>query len=148
MAAARAERGQGRESAGVSTGVRTLPPIERFGELRSCMVDGETVLLTAHGVSSRRTYVDLGMASKSNRKPTKPWRVLIAICEGEGRFIWKNFGNYEAAAKAVSDLRKALKRELGCDQDPFEAVGDGEGWRPRFVPKKEPPEDRMPSKRR
>ena len=134
-------------SAAAPPGVRPLPPLERFGDLRICKVDGETVLLTAYGVSSRRTYADMGLAAKNSRKPTKPWLLLMAICEEEGRFTWRDFGSYVTAAKVVSCLRIALKRELGCDEDPFEAVGEGQGWRPRFIAKKDPPEDKLRGKR-
>jgi hypothetical protein len=127
-------------------GVRPLPPLERWGDLRICKVDGETVLLTLYGVSSRRMYVDMGMAAKNNRKPVKAWRVLMAILEEEGRFTWSGFGNYLAAAKAVSDLRALLQRALGTDLDPFEPLPDGEGWRPRFVAKRDPPKDKMPGR--
>ena len=132
----------------LAAGVRPLPPLERWSDLRVCKVDGETVLLTLYGVSSRRTHVDLGMAAKNNRKPVKAWRVLIAILEEDGRFTWSDFGNYLAAEKAVSDLRLFLKRALGTDLDPFDTLEDGQGWRPRFVAKKDPPKDKMPGKAR
>lgn len=129
-------------------GVRPLPPLERWNDLRVCKVDGETILLTLYGVSSRRTHVDMGMAAKNNRKPVKAWRVLMEILEEEGRFTWSHFGNYLAAEKAVSDLRIFLRRALGTDLDPFESLDDGEGWRPRFEAKKDPPKDKMPGKGR
>jgi len=132
----------------LADGVRPLPPLERWSDLRVCKVDGETVLLTLYGVSSRRTYVDLGMAAKNNRKPVKAWRVLMAILEEEGRFTWSDFGNYLSAEKAVSDLRGLLKRALGTELDPFDPLDDGQGWRPRFVAKRDPPKDKMPGKGR
>ena len=89
----------------------------------------------------------MGMAAKNSRKPTEVWRLFITICEGEGRFQWKDCGDYELAAKTVSSLRIALQRELGCDEDPFESLGEGEGWRARFIAKKEPPNDRLRGKR-
>jgi hypothetical protein len=134
-------------SIGALAPARSLPPLARWSDLRICMVDGESVLLTAYGVSSRRTHVDLGLASKSNRKPVKAWRVLVAMLEGEGSFVWRDFGKYEAAAKAVSELRIALKRALGLDADPLETLANGEGWRPRFVARREPPLDKMPTRR-
>jgi hypothetical protein len=129
--------------ANASADPRALPRVESWLDLRVCGVDGEAILLTAYGKSSRRTYVDMGLASKSNRKPLKAWRVLLAMLEGGGQFTWSQFGNYEAAAKAVSDLRKALQRGLGCDDDPFVTLSGGEGWRPRFEAKPEPPRDRL-----
>jgi hypothetical protein len=122
---------------------RPLPRLERWNMLRICLVDSETVLLTVDGKNSRRTHVDMGLAMRKSRKPMKPWRLLIAICEGEGRFVWKNFGNYESASRAVSDLRLALKKQLGLDDDPFEVLPDGQGWRPRFEANPEPPKDRL-----
>jgi hypothetical protein len=132
-----------REPANASTDARSLPRVASWLDLRVCAVDGESILLTAYGKSSRRTFVDMGLASKSNRKPLKAWRVLLAMLEGKGQFTWSHFGNYEAAAKAVSDLRKALQRALGCDDDPFVTLPGGEGWRPRFEAKSEPPRDRL-----
>ena len=107
-----------------------------------CMVDGETVLLTAYGVNSRRIHADMGMAARRNRKPTKEWRMLMAMLEGEGRFTWKTFGSYESAEKGMSRLRAALKTALGLSADPFQVLPDGQGWKPRFECRREPPEDR------
>jgi hypothetical protein len=144
---ARAQRKRSAASAPApAADVRPLPPLERWSDLRICKVDGETVLLTLYRVNSRRTYVDMGMAAKNNRKPVKAWKVLLAMLEEEGRLTWKDFGNYLAAAKAVSDLRISLQSAFGTELDPFEPLQDGEGWRPRFQAKRDPPKDKMPGR--
>jgi hypothetical protein len=125
------------------TDARPLPRFKHWNELRICMVDGETILLTAAGINSRRTYVDMGMADGGNRKPLKHWKIFIAMLEGEGTFKWHVFGTYEKVAKQVSLLRGSLRRALGVESDPFEAIDDGQGWRPRFIAKREPPRPKL-----
>jgi len=125
------------------TDARPLPPLERWNLLRMSLVDGETILLTIGDKSSRRTYVDMGLAAKSNRAPLKAWRVLVAILESEGDFVWHPFGTYLAVAQEITALRRCLKSALGLDDDPFEPLVEGVGWRPRFVAKSAPPRDKL-----
>ncbi len=106
----------------LATDARPLPPLERWNLLRVCLVDGETILLTVGGQSSRRTYLDMGLAAKGNRKPLKAWKVLVALLEGEGQLTWHPFGNYLAVAQEMTTLRKCLKAALALDDDPFEAL--------------------------
>ncbi len=71
------------------------------------------------------------MASLKNRAPTATWKLLVLICEGEGKFDWKDIApSRETTRKHVSNLRKALQGLFGNADDPFvEHEGD---YRPRF----------------
>jgi hypothetical protein len=82
--------------------------------------------------------------ASSDRAPVVGDESLAALVAAFRAWLVRH---YEAAEKAVSDLRIALKRELGCDADPFEVLDDGHGWRPRFTAKREPPKDKMPTRR-
>jgi hypothetical protein len=119
---------------------RALPPLSTWRDLRIYLVDGETVLLQIGDARSRRSYVDFGLASKANRKARKPWRLLVAICEGSGKFTWRNFGDFDVAKRLVADLRIVLRRELGLADDPFEPF-TAAGWRAKFTAFPVPPED-------
>jgi hypothetical protein len=128
------------------TDARPLPPLKRWNLLRICKVNGETVLLTVEGVSSRRSYIDMGMAN-ANREADVQWKLFIDILENEGVMAWHEFGNYIAVSQRMTRLRKALCRALGLGDDPFESVGGRQGWRPRFIAKKDPPPAKLRGRR-
>lgn len=112
--------------------IRPLPPYKAWKDLHFSLGDGHTLLVRVSGVTVRRTYFDLGMAHKSTRNPTAPWKLLAAVCNGRGKFDWKEFGDFGAAKTLVSELQRLLRTAFGIADNPFEKYRMGEGWRPNF----------------
>ena len=96
-------------------------------------IDGHTVSFRAHGKGTRRTYLDLGMASAKSREPTKSWELLLVLCEGGGTFRWKDLGSHAVVKQRVVTLRKELRALFGLEDDPFEPFDMRDGWKARFV---------------
>lgn len=116
-----------------ASGVALRPRV--WGELEIAAIDLETVRAKVGARHIRCNPGDLGLASEQNRKPTKLWTLLLAICHGNGEFQWRNFGHGPKVKRLVADLRKKLKAAFGLDEDPFHPFSGSRGWRARFQAK-------------
>jgi hypothetical protein len=122
----------------VEGGIDTRPIAAIIGatawkEIRIAVVDGHTIRIQCGQRTVRRTYLDLGLASKTSREPTRKWKLLLAVCAGRGTFRWKTLGSFDAAKNTVFLLRKTLKKTFGLDDDPFHEFTFADGWRAKFV---------------
>jgi hypothetical protein len=111
---------------------RSLPKPARWQDVKILLVDGETVTIEVAGKFGRLTFIDMGLAGRGNRKPTKAWSLLTMCCEGQGRFRWKPFGTFENARQVVARLRKSLRATFGLDDDPFHEFSYTDQWRTKF----------------
>jgi hypothetical protein len=109
-----------------------LPTAKSWRDVTLALVDGETVSVRIGDRFQRLSYIDLGLVTGDTRKMTVQWRLLVACCEGNGTFRWKQFGSFEAAKQVVSRLRKALKAAFGIDDNPFEEFNYDTQWKTRF----------------
>ena len=109
----------------------------RWGQVKLYQVDGLTVQLHVPGQTARSyTAAELGMASKRSRdrSVTKKWRILMALCEGNGTCGWRGFASSFAAFKVqVSGMRPLLNHIFGVEGDPFMACTRQGGLRAAFV---------------
>ncbi len=112
--------------------IARIPGVLRWNQVRICLVNQRTLRIDVPGKSIRVTYVDLGMAHGSTREPTRPWEVLVELCEQHGYFKTRRFGSADATKKVLSRLRKELQGIFGLDDDPFEPYRGNTGWRARF----------------
>jgi hypothetical protein len=104
-----------------------------FAQLKVTVVDGHTLRISCGKKWVRRTYVDLGLHTGGTREISKQWKLLLAVCQGQGHFRWKNFGAFGTVSTAMSRLRKKLCDAFGLDEDPFEEHHVVKGWRPKFM---------------
>ena len=112
--------------------VARIPGVQRWNQVRMCLVDQQTVRIDVPGKSIRATHVDLGLAHRRSREPTRLWEVLVELCEEHGYFKTRRFGSKHATKQALSRLRKGLWAIFGLEDDPFEPYRRGTGWRARF----------------
>lgn len=109
----------------------------RWGQVKVYQVDGLTVQLRVPGQKWRSyTAAELGMASKRSRdrSATKKWRILMALCEGNGTCNWQGFAtSFDAFKMQVSGMRALLNHVFGLDGDPFMACTRVGGLRAAFV---------------
>ncbi len=66
---------------------KLLPTAGSWRDVRMAFKDGETITVRIGNRAQDLTYIDLGLATKGTRKPTKPWKLLVACCQGGGRFL-------------------------------------------------------------
>jgi hypothetical protein len=114
---------------------------KKWTDVRISLVDPLTVRIDVPGRSCRRTHIDLGMAHARTREPTRVWELLVAMCEGSGSFRWKQFGDFQAAAKIVSRLRASMRAIFGIPGSPFYPYRAIDAWRARFDARPELPYD-------
>jgi len=120
-------------------GVQThqAPRGTRWGQVKVYQVDGLTVQLHVPGRRPQSyTAAELGMASKrsKNRSVTKKWRILMALCEGNGTCGWRGFASsFDAFKVQVSAMRPLLSHIFGIDGDPFMACTRSGGLRAAFL---------------
>ena len=121
-----------------------IPGARRWADVSIYLVDGEMVRIDVPGRCRRFSYVDLGMAKVQNRRPNAQWQMLRAICEGDGEFKWRDFGQFQAARKTVSRLRQKLRTLFGLDEQPIRTFSFHQGFRVSFRAFHEPPAERQP----
>ncbi len=109
-----------------------FPGASSWGDVRIGNVDASTIHVEWAGRKRYVTFVDIGWASKGRRRPKQQWDVLQHICDNDGIFKSRRFGDVRATKKAISRLRIALCAAFGLPQDPFLDYARGAGWRVRF----------------
>lgn len=115
--------------------------VERWNQVRMCLVNQRTIRIDVPGRCIRVTYVDLGMARDGNRKRTQNWKALVEICEQHGYFKTRRFGGPVVTKKRVSRLNYALQDIFGIDESPFHPYRSDSGWRTRFQARPDVPDE-------
>ena len=119
----------------------SVPSGTRWNQIEIYRVNGETVGVRAHGTAcGHYTHIDLGMAHKRTKQPTKKWAILMGLCEAHGRLDWsgRSARDWSAHKQQVSELRPLLQHVFGIDADPFE-LSRQDGLRAAFVARPDPP---------
>ena len=109
-----------------------FPGASSWNDVRIGNVDASTIHVAWAGRRRYVTFVDIGWASKGRRRPKQQWDVLQHICDNDGIFKSRRFGNARATTKAISRLRIALCALFDLPQNPFDEYVRGRGWRVRF----------------
>ena len=109
-----------------------FPGASSWNDVRIGNVDASTIHVAWAGRRRYVTFVDIGWASKGRRRPKQQWDVLQHICDNDGIFKSRRFGNARATKKAISRLRIALCALFGLPHDPFDEYVRGAGWRVLF----------------
>ena len=121
--------------------IRLLGFATRWTELRICLIDRATVRVDARGRCLRCSYVDLGMAHGNHRKPTLAWDVLGELCENQGRFRTRRFGNENATRQLIFRVGQDLQELFGIEGSPFHRYRSDCGWKARFEARPDLPDD-------
>jgi len=106
--------------------------LERWNQLRICLVNERTVRVDMPGRLQRCTYLDLGMAHPRSRERTRTFEMLVAFCDGHGQFQGKQFGAPDATKQLISRLGKELRVLFGLRESPFHPYRRDTGWKTRF----------------
>jgi len=109
-----------------------FPGASSWNDVSIGNVDASTIHITWAGRHRYVTFVDIGWASKGRRRPKQQWNVLQHICDNDGIFKSRRFGNALTTKKAISRLRIALCALFGLPQNPFDEYVRGMGWRVLF----------------
>jgi hypothetical protein len=115
--------------------------VERWNQVRICLINQQTVRIDVPGRKQRCTYVDLGMAQRGSREPTRQWEMLVAFCEAHGVFVGRRFGGPKATKKVISRLGIELRALFGLTDKPFLDYRTDRGWEARFQALSDVPSD-------
>ncbi len=112
-------------------------PGTTWAEVKVWLVDGDTVRIVLPGRAPRSfTAAELGLtnARSRDRRRTKGWAILEALCEGHGtcsRHVG-GIASYDAFKVQVSQLARALREFVGIDASPFHPTSRKDGVRAIF----------------
>ena len=112
-------------------GVR-YPGAKKWGDIGIYVVNEHLLLIVVARRRWRVSPFDCGMAMEVGRAPKVTWELLHAVCDGNGTFMGRRFGDAEATKQTVSRLRADLRTMFGLTGDPFFPFRRREGWHARF----------------
>ena len=112
-------------------------PGTTWAQVKVWLVDGDTVRIVLPGQPPRSfTAAELGLtnARSRDRRRTKGWAILEALCDAYGTCSWHVGGirSYDAFKVQVSNLAKALRAFVGIDDSPFHPTSSKHGLRSIF----------------
>ncbi len=119
----------------------TFTGLERWNQLRLCLINQHTIRVDLPGQKQRCTYLDLGMADRKSREPTRSWEMLVAFCEDHGQFQSTRFGEAGATKQIISRLAKELRALFGLSEHPIHKYRNDRGWKAKFDARADVPRD-------
>jgi hypothetical protein len=99
-------------------------------------VDGHQIHVRALGQSGIFEYTQLGMATmrKSGENQfTVQWKLLADLAEDRGEYCWPRSHNRKPLQKRRERLAKHLQTFFAIEEDPFEDLPRGAGFKARFT---------------
>jgi len=112
-------------------------PDTGWSQVKIWFVDGDTVRIVLPDRPPRSfTAAEIGLtnARSRDRRRTKGWSILEALCEGHGTCSRHVAGvaSYDAFKVQVSQLGKVLREFVGIDESPFHPTSRKDGLRSVF----------------
>ena len=80
-------------------------------------------------------FTQMGMAN-TKKKPAEPdvqWQLLSDFAKNNGEITWRDSAAHRKLEKRKQLLAKRLKAFFGVEDEPFETLPKGLGWRARFT---------------
>jgi hypothetical protein len=78
-------------------------------------------------------YAHMGMAKTNKDEPTVQWDLLCHLAEGRGELLWPRTVRRKTVQKRRERLGNHLRGFFGIDEDPFEDLPGGRGFKTRFM---------------
>lgn len=117
----------------VQTAFFPTPADAKWSELHIKFVDGHTVTASIRDVSRVLTYLDMGLADRRSRRPTKQWDLLRDFSRNYGDLVWGDPGTGRKIQARKISLANGLKAFFRIDDEPIEYVDKpNKGWRTVF----------------
>jgi hypothetical protein len=89
---------------------------------------------------AKLTAADLGLSDSRTRAPVRAFDLLKRICDGNGAFDTRPWGNKENGRKIVSELRRALGDAFGIEEPAIARYSYGtRSWKTKFRALAAPP---------
>lgn len=106
------------------------PPGTSWQDIEIRFMDGETVSISCPKLARKPySYIQMGMYSQQNKKPTVQWELLRQFAHGRGWLTWKDSAANEKNQKRREMLSKDLCRFFKIKSNPFEYDTVSTGWR-------------------
>jgi hypothetical protein len=115
-------------------GEARLPRAKRWNEMTFYSVEDEGKI----GIEiDRRSWVvtaaELGLTTRNSGKPVRAFALLRRICDGNGAFDTRPWGERENGKQVVSELRRALSAAFEISESAIEGYSRvTKSWKPRF----------------
>lgn len=96
------------------------------------ITDEQKAIIQVEDQKVKYGYKKMGFSSKINNKPITAWHTLVSLAENKGTFTWQSNVDNQLAnkmKKRISELRKALIRLMGINDDPFHKWSSKGGYR-------------------
>lgn len=112
----------------------SVPSGTTWSQIQFYLVDGETVAIRVPGEKMERYgHIQLGMANKRNRAPTKKWNIIEKLCENSGTCGWREVSpNFSAFTTQVTETRELLQSIFNLNTDPFKECSQKDGLQAAF----------------
>jgi hypothetical protein len=110
------------------------PPGARWQQVSIRFISGHDVHIQVRQEAGAYNFAQMAMANRK-KKPAEPnvqWRLLADFAESGGELTWRDSAANRKLAKRRELLAKRLKTFFGIDEEPFETLPNGAGWRARF----------------
>lgn len=111
------------------------PPGTHWKQVSLRFISGHDVHIQAQQQAGAYNFAQMAMAN-TKKKPAEPdlqWRLLADFAERGGEITWQDSPAHRNLAKRRELLAKRLKTFFGIDDEPFENLPNGAGWRARFT---------------
>lgn len=96
-------------------------------------VDGHQINVRIKNQSRVFDYAHLDMVNKKDGQPTLQWNLLSDMADGHGEYAWPRLQNRRTLQKRRERLAKHLQTFFGIEEDPFEDLPRGAGFKARFT---------------
>jgi hypothetical protein len=108
------------------------PPGARWEEVSIRFITQHQVHIRVRGAADTYEHTQMGMANKRNDLPTKQWELLQLFAENRGELTWNSPGADRRHEHRRLILARELRSFFGIEDDPFDHLPRGRGWRTRF----------------
>ena len=111
------------------------PPGTRWQQVSIRFISGHDVHIQVRQEAGAYNFAQMAMANRK-KKPAEPnvqWRLLADFAGNGGELTWQDSASDRRNQKRKELLARSLKTFFGIDDEPFETLPNGAGWRARFT---------------
>ena len=110
------------------------PPGSSWSDVTIRFINGHDVEPRVRGQGGGVfNYAHMGMAKTNKEEPTVQWDLLRSLAEDRGDFLWPRTVHRKTVQKQRERLGGHLQDFFGIDDDPFENLPGGRGFKTRFM---------------
>jgi hypothetical protein len=109
------------------------PPGTTWESVIIRFITGHQIHIRAAGQSGVFEYTQLAMVNEKDGQPTLQWALLSEVADGRGEYRWPRAQDRGRLKKRRDRLAQNLRAFFGIEDNPFENLPRGAGFRARFT---------------